>query len=399
MTVPPYLGAGEPIAQKRGDVSKGRGVTHLLMRGPVVHGAGTQRIQLFPDVSHGRVCTSALQGRHVPAKLADIVVHIWRGAVRAKLGVSSPPGRFCVPGGTGKVLVLGAHVVFIPLTTVLLVDFEFNANMFTDPYRSSRESLYKYWGSPRPQWKAPQGPRPSVREFKGMIPVSIIHQPFPPPRISASSPRVQAVPTLDLDRNLPASVKRILADMNSDKNSDPQPNEQLYIMHPKRPLEWDEDASRGAKRLKLHRPVLFAPPVLPPAAPPVTTRAARLRAAIALPDERPLAANAFQRIRAVSEASTAEKGVPKAIKAAAATENTVTSAATENTVTLGILNGVSCGRVPVCGYDCSWGVCPSVCGAGQSALCTGLPTFASERYTYACACAAQPPGARGPPPP
>ena len=32
MTVPPYLGAGEPIAQKRGDVSKGRGVTHLLMR-------------------------------------------------------------------------------------------------------------------------------------------------------------------------------------------------------------------------------------------------------------------------------------------------------------------------------------------------------------------------------
>ena len=53
----------------------------------------------------------------------------------------------------------------------------------------------------------------------GLVPLA---QPLPQPPINGS-PRVQAMPTgsrqLDLDRNLPASVKRILANMQSDEDA------------------------------------------------------------------------------------------------------------------------------------------------------------------------------------
>ena len=82
-----------------------------------------------------------------------------------------------------------------------------SAGRIFDPYRLRCASLR--------QWKVPQGPKRSV----GLVPLA---QPLPQPPINGS-PRVQAMPTgsrqLDLDRNLPASVKRILANMQSDEDA------------------------------------------------------------------------------------------------------------------------------------------------------------------------------------
>ena len=136
---------------------------------------------------------------------------------------------------------------------------------------------------------------PSVRDMKGMLPISIIspkHSVPPPP--FAVSRSVQERPLLDLDRNLPASVRRILADMQPDVS--PLPSAPFRLVHPKRPLSGGDD--RGAKRYKVQRPSLpfsYAPAV------PVT-RAAKLNATAALTDGRPLAARASQGVEVDLEA-------------------------------------------------------------------------------------------------